>query len=52
MKIAFFDNYLTERGTTVSLFDYAYYNETLLNNKSFIIHKKNNNKSRFNLFGI
>ena len=26
VKIAFWDNYLCERGTTVSLFYYAYYN--------------------------
>jgi len=42
MNIAFWDNYLCERGTTVSLFDYAYYNQTLLNNKSFIFYDKNN----------
>lgn len=42
MNIAFWDNYLCERGTTVSLFDYAYYNQTLLKNKSFIFYDKNN----------
>ena len=40
--IAFWDNYLCERGTSVALFDYAYYNETLLKNKSIIIYNKNN----------
>lgn len=42
MNIGFWDNYLCERGTTVSLFDYAYYNQTLLNNKSFIFYDKTN----------
>lgn len=42
MNIAFWDNQLCERGTTVSLFDYAYYNQTILNNKSFIFYDKNN----------
>jgi hypothetical protein len=41
MNIAFWDNSLSERGTTVSLFDYAYYNQTLLKNKSFIFYDKN-----------
>jgi len=36
MKILFHDNHLCERGTAVVLFDYAYYNQTLLNNESFI----------------
>lgn len=35
--IALLSNKLTLRGTEVSLYDYAYYNETLLNNKSIII---------------
>lgn len=42
MNIAFWDNQLCERGTTVSLYDYAYHNQTLLNNKSFIFYDKNN----------
>ena len=42
MKIAFWDNQLCERGTTVALFDYAYYNQTLLNNQSFIFYEKSN----------
>lgn len=42
MNIAFWDNQLCERGTSVSLFDYAYYNQTLLNNKSYIFYDKNN----------
>ena len=53
MNIAFWDNYLCERGTTVSLFDYAYYNQKILNNKSFIFYDKNikqNNNNIINKF--
>jgi len=38
--ICFWDNNLCERGTAVALFDYAYYNEKLLNNKSMIMYNK------------
>jgi len=38
MNIAFWDNTLCERGTTVSLYDYAYYNEIFFGNKSFIFY--------------
>lgn len=38
VKIAFHDNCLTERGTTISLFDYAYYNIKLLGNESIIMY--------------
>jgi len=37
MNIAFFVRHFTERGTEVAIYDYADYNEKLLNNKSFII---------------
>ena len=40
VKIAFWDNYLGERGTTVALFDYAYFNIKLLGNQSIIIYNK------------
>lgn len=43
MNIAFWDNQLCERGTTVSLYDYAYYNQTILGNKSFVFYDKNRN---------
>ena len=36
MNVAFLSGQLNERGTTVALYDYAHFNETLLNNKSFI----------------
>ena len=37
MKIAFFIRHFGERGTEVSVFDYAHYNETLLGNESIIV---------------
>ena len=40
MNVAFWDNQLCERGTTVSLYDYAYHNESILKNKSFIFYLK------------
>jgi len=39
MKIAFHTNQLSRGGTEVAVYDYAYYNQTLLNNESFIISK-------------
>lgn len=41
MNIAFWDNALSERGTSVAIFDYAYYNQEILKNKSFIFYDKN-----------
>jgi len=46
MKIAFWDNCLSERGTTVALYDYAYYNRKLLGNESIILY---NNTKRENV---
>ena len=40
MKIAFTDNYLGERGTAVSLYDFAKYNEEILGNESIILMPK------------
>jgi len=37
IKIAFLENKVTLRGTSVALYDYADYNEKILNNKSVII---------------
>lgn len=37
MKIAFLENFLSIRGSTVALYDYAHYNETLLGNASLVI---------------
>ena len=37
MNIGFFVRHFTERGTEVAVYDYAKYNEEILNNKSYII---------------
>lgn len=53
MKIAFHSNQLSERGTEVALFKYAYYNEKILGNKSIIISSSNTNnrvQEKFNIF--
>lgn len=41
MKVAFYSPHLCLRGTTVAMFDYAYYNQTILNNESIIFYEKN-----------
>ena len=46
INIAFWDNQLCERGTTVSLYDYAFYNQTILGNKSYIFYDKNNKENK------
>jgi hypothetical protein len=38
MKIAFWENQLTLRGTTVACYDYAFYNRTLLGNESIVFY--------------
>ena len=62
VKIAFWDNCLSERGTTVALFDYAYYNIKILSNESIILYNKkytenceevvNKFKKEFNVYGV
>ena len=62
VKIAFWDNFLGERGTTISLYDYAFYNQTLLGNQSIIMYNNtssaNNHsvidkfKSQFTVIGV
>jgi len=42
MKIMFHENQLSYRGTSVSLFDYAHYNEKLLGNDSVIVFNRLN----------
>lgn len=39
--IAFYDNSLSERGTAIALFDYAFHNQTILKNKSVVFYNKN-----------
>ena len=61
-KIAFWDNCLCERGTTVAIYDYAYYNRALLGNESIILYnttrKENVDKviekfsNEFQVFGV
>lgn len=51
--IAFYSNQLCHRGTTVALYDYAHYNETILLNKSIILYNYNspyNDKDVLNKF--
>lgn len=60
MKVAFHSNQLCERGTEVALYDYAYFNEKILSNRSIILaNRKNKNntvsaidkfKKRFNVY--
>lgn len=45
-RIAFWDNQLCERGTTTVLYDYAFYNQKLLNNKSYIFYNKNSTENK------
>lgn len=41
MKIMFHDNALSYRGTTIALYDYAYYNKHILGNESVIVFNRN-----------
>jgi glycosyltransferase involved in cell wall biosynthesis len=50
MKIAFHSNQLGLRGIEVALYDYAHYNEELLQNKSFIISDKNKDLGAYEKF--
>jgi hypothetical protein len=62
VKIAFWDNCLNERGTTLAIYDYAYYNKKILGNESIIMYNTtrpdNNNdviskfKMEFDVFGV
>ena len=47
MKIAFLENFLNVRGTTVALFDYAHHNETILGNQSIVITRPFNKVTNF-----
>jgi hypothetical protein len=40
--VAFWANELSERGVPVALFDYAYYNQTILKNQSIILFDRTN----------
>jgi len=49
-KIAFHDNNLSLRGTSVALFDYADYNERILGNESIIISSPNADLAAYDKF--
>lgn len=49
MKILFHDNYLCERGTAKALYDYADYNEKILNNESIITYNASNTHNVFSV---
>ena len=40
--VAFYQPFLNERGTSVAMFDYAYFNEKILKNKSVILYNHHN----------
>lgn len=40
MDVLFYDPNLNERGTSIAVYDYAHFNETLLNNNSIIVSLK------------
>lgn len=48
--VAFHSNQLGLRGTEVALYDYAYYNETILNNRSIILSNRNADLSGLDKF--
>ena len=45
VKIAFHDNQLCERGSTIALYDYAYYNKYYLKNESIIMYDNNDDRN-------
>jgi hypothetical protein len=49
INIGFFVRHFTERGTEDALFNYAYYNEQILKNKSYIISFKKELYNKYNL---
>lgn len=48
--VLFFDPNLNERGTSVSVYDYAFYNEKILGNKSIIASYKTGELTSYNKF--
>jgi len=50
-NVLFFIRHFTERGTEVSAYDYARFNEEVLNNKSYIVHFSDE-MARYNEFGF
>jgi hypothetical protein len=62
VKIAFWDNCLCECGTTVALYDYAYFNKYLLGNESIVMYNSTRKeteqiivdqcKAEFEVYGV
>ena len=53
LKIAFYSPHLSERGTETAMYDFAYFNEEILNNQSIIIYNpcvKSNNSTAIDKF--
>jgi glycosyltransferase involved in cell wall biosynthesis len=48
--VLFFDPNLNERGTSISVYDYAHYNEIILGNKSIIASYSNSEKKSYQKF--
>tara|TARA_B110000977_G_C11045009_1_gene480213 strand:+ start:95 stop:1927 length:1833 start_codon:yes stop_codon:yes gene_type:complete len=46
-NFGFFIRHFTERGTEVAIYDYAHYNEKILQNKSYIIHFSDNAQKKY-----
>ncbi len=50
MRITFHSNQLSERGTEVALYDYAFFNEVVLGNESFIVSSGSGDLSTLDKF--
>jgi len=46
MRIGFHNMQLCDRGSTVAMYDYAHYNETLLGNSSYIVYDANSPRNQ------
>ena len=51
-NIGFFIRHFSERGTEVAIYDYADYNEKILQNKSYIIHFSDNAHKKYGFLDI
>jgi hypothetical protein len=62
VRIAFWDNCLCERGTSIAIYDYAFYNNAILGNESIIMYNLSRNdnnetviekfKRKFTVIGV
>ena len=48
--VLFFDSNLNERGSSIAIYDYAHFNETILGNKSIIASYKTGELTSYNKF--